>query len=100
MPHENTPVRINVFLKRLGMRLRSLRGEASLREFAPKVGLDARALNRIERGEHNVTLETLATICQRLKCTAGSLLDEGMDSPAPTNPSVKKKTASHVKKPS
>ncbi len=91
---------MNVFLQRLGERLRGLRGEASLREFAPKLGLDARALNRIERGEHNVTLETLLTICQKLGCTAGHLLDETSKGPSPKVAKAKKKTAPRLKKPS
>lgn len=68
---------MGAFSKRLGDRLRLLRGEATLREFAPTLGLDAQGLHRIERGEQNVTLETLETICQRLKCKAGDLIDAG-----------------------
>lgn len=88
------------FAERLGARLRALRGEATLREFAPSVGLDARALHRIESGMQNVTLETLAIICQRLNCSAGALLDEPAGDTAPKKAKAKKKTASLVKKPS
>lgn len=92
---------INAFSKRLSERLRSMRGEATFREFAPKLGLDARSLHRIESGEHNVTLSTLATICEKLNCTAGELLDEGkpLSKPAKKTP-PKKKTAPSRKKPS
>jgi len=91
---------MNDFTKRLGERLRSLRGDATLREFAPKLGLDARGLHRIESGEQNVTLETLLTICQRLKCKAGDLIDESSDGPALKTTAAKKKTAPVRKKPS
>ncbi len=92
---------MNDFSKRLGERLRSLRGEATLREFAPKLGLDARALHRIESGEQNITLETLATICERLNCRAGDLIDAAVSNPAGRNKlAAKKKTAPSRKKPS
>lgn len=66
---------MNDFTKRLGRRLRTLRGDATLREFAPRLGLQLKALHRIETGAQNVTLETLFTICLRLQCDAGELLD-------------------------
>ena len=91
---------MSAFSKRLGERLRLLRGEATLREFAPTLGLDAQSLHRIESGKQNVTLDTLDTICQRLKCKAGDLIDEPSDGPATKKGPAKKKTASLVKKPS
>jgi len=91
---------MNDFTKRLGERLRSLRGEATLREFAPQLGLGAKALHRIESGGQNITLETLATICEHLQCSAGDLLDESKDVPKPAISPRKKKTAPVQKRPS
>jgi transcriptional regulator with XRE-family HTH domain len=85
------------FRQRLGENLKLIRGEATLRDFAPKVGLDARSLHRIENGEQNVTLDTLSKIAEGLNFTAGDLLDE--KSPPLRGNSSKKKTASK-KKPS
>lgn len=88
------------FSKRLGERLRALRGEATLRAFAPTIGLDAQSLHRIERGEQNVTLDTLSTICERLGCQAGDLIDEPPPKSHSKKRTARKKTAPSRKKPS
>ncbi len=55
--------------------MRARRGALTQKAFARKVGVDQASVNRIELGEQNVTIDTLQTICDRLKCTAGDLLD-------------------------
>jgi len=62
--------------KRLGKRLRALRGEASLRDFARKLGVDAGSLNRMEHAKQNVTIKTLGKFCVRLKCDIGDLFSD------------------------
>jgi putative transcriptional regulator len=54
--------------KRLGSRLRELRGDIPQVRFAQKLGISKSSLNRIEMGEQNVTLDTLEILCERLKC--------------------------------
>ena len=54
--------------------LRKERGEQSQVAFARKIGISKSSLNRIEIGEQNVTLETLDTICARLRCGIHDLL--------------------------
>ena len=44
--------------------------------FARRVGLHQSSVNRIEQGVQNVTIDTLQVLCDRLRCTAGELLDE------------------------
>lgn len=102
MPQNSTRAKSlsNAFAERLGERLRALRGDATLRAFAPTVGLDARALHRIERGEQNVTLATLAAVCEALGCRAGDLIDEKTALSARKKSSAKKKTAPPKRKPS
>ena len=58
---------------RLGKKLQELRGEESQLHFSRKIGISKSSLNRIELGEQNVTLETLETLCRRLKCDVGDL---------------------------
>jgi len=52
--------------KRLGRRLRELRGEKSLESFAKTIGISKSSLSRIERGEQNVLIGTLDLICEHL----------------------------------
>jgi DNA-binding Xre family transcriptional regulator len=62
--------------KRLGKRLRELRGTESQLQFSKKLGISNASLNRIELGEQNVSLRTLDTLCKRLKCDVGDLFAE------------------------
>jgi DNA-binding Xre family transcriptional regulator len=62
--------------KRLSKRLKSLRGEQTLRGFARKLGIHAGSLNRLEQGQQNVTVKTLQKLCDRLKCDIGDLFKE------------------------
>lgn len=54
--------------KRLARRLRYLRGDTNLRDFAKRLGISHVSLLRIERGEQNVALSTLGKLCRRLHC--------------------------------
>lgn len=58
---------------RLAKRLRELRGDASQLQFSKKLGISNSSLNRIEMGEQNVALDTLDTLCARLKCDVADL---------------------------
>jgi transcriptional regulator with XRE-family HTH domain len=69
------------FAKVLARNLRARRGESSLRDFAPQMGLSKSELQRIEAGEQNPSLSTLELICRKLKCTIGELFDEKGGSP-------------------
>ena len=59
--------------KRLGKRLRELRGKESQLQFSKKLGVSKSSLNRMELGEQNVSLSTLDTLCKKLKCDVGDL---------------------------
>jgi transcriptional regulator with XRE-family HTH domain len=61
--------------KRLSKKLKTLQGEMTQREFAKKLGITAASLNRLEQGTQNITLATLQTICDRLKCDIAYLFD-------------------------
>ncbi len=58
---------------RLAKRLRDLRGENSQLQFSKRLGVSHTTLNRIERSDQNVTLDTLQLLCERLKCDIGDL---------------------------
>lgn len=58
---------------RLARKLRSMRGEASLRDYAREMGISRSTLHRLELGEQNVTLEILGLLCKKLKCDIGDL---------------------------
>ena len=62
---------------RLARKLREVRGAASQLQFARKLGVSKSSLNRMEMGKQNVTLETLETLCRRLKCDVGDLFEVG-----------------------
>lgn len=64
---------MNSLANRLGNRLRELRGEESQLQFAKRLGISKSSLNRMEIGEQNVSLNTLETLCKRLKCDVGDL---------------------------
>lgn len=59
--------------KRLSRKLRALRGDMTQRDFARKLGISYGSLNRIEQGTQNVTLDTIQTLCDHLKCDIGDL---------------------------
>lgn len=59
--------------KRLGNRLKELRGDESQLQFCKKLGISKSSLNRMEEGIQNVSLKTLDTLCRRLKCDVGDL---------------------------
>jgi transcriptional regulator with XRE-family HTH domain len=61
----------------LARNVRRLRGDASLtlEAAAHAVGIHTRHLQKIESGEVNVTLRTLARIADVLKLSAASLLE-------------------------
>jgi len=62
--------------KKLASKLRKLRGNTSLIEFSQKLGISKSSLHRMEMGQQNVTLETLETLCRRLKCQVADLFDD------------------------
>ncbi len=53
--------------KRLAKKIKQLRGDMPLREFARKLGIAKSTLHRIEM-EENVGLDTLEHMCKKLKC--------------------------------
>jgi DNA-binding Xre family transcriptional regulator len=59
--------------KRLARTLRRLRGDATQRDFAQKLGIDHGSLNRIEQAKQNVTIKTLNKLCERLRCSIEDL---------------------------
>ena len=69
------PERVD-FRKNLARRLQELRGDMTQRAFAERIGISQPHLNRIEQAKENVTLRTLQTITDRLKCSIGWLLDD------------------------
>jgi len=62
--------------KRLGRRLRELRGDEPLESFAKELGISKSSLSRIERGEQNVLIGTLDLICERLGVDIGDLFSQ------------------------
>lgn len=64
----------------VGSRIRALREESGigLRQFAAEHGFNPNVLSRIERGNHNMTMETLFRIARALDMTPADLL-AGLD---------------------
>lgn len=62
----------------LGAAIRAEReGQGNSQEvFASKAGIDRSYYGAIERGEFNITIDTLLTIAQGLGITAGRLLEQ------------------------
>jgi len=58
---------------RLAKQLRALRGDLPQLKFSKKLGISNASLNRMEISRQNVTLDTLETLCARLKCDVGDL---------------------------
>lgn len=61
---------------RLAKRIRALRGDIPQMHFCKKLGISNTSLHRIETAQQNVTLDTLETLCERLKCNVGELFAE------------------------
>jgi DNA-binding XRE family transcriptional regulator len=62
---------------RLGQKIRKLRDEKgwSQEEFADKCGIGRAHMSLIERGQQNLTLATLHTICKVLGASMSGILD-------------------------
>jgi transcriptional regulator with XRE-family HTH domain len=60
----------------IGERVRDLRVKlrVSLRQFAAQNDFNPNVISRIERGDHNMTLETLLRLSRALKTTPAELL--------------------------
>ncbi len=56
--------------------IRTRRGDRSQRSFARTLGVSKTTLLRIEMADQNVTIDTLETICRRLRCSVADLLDD------------------------
>ena len=54
--------------QQLAQFLRSRRGEQTLAQFARKTGLSDSTLQRLEIGEQNITIDSLESLMNRLKC--------------------------------
>ena len=53
----------------IGLRIKELRltkANMSQNDFAKKIGIDRTYLSRIESGRHNITIDTIITICDAL----------------------------------
>jgi DNA-binding Xre family transcriptional regulator len=61
--------------QRLAKKLIAFRGEKSRRQYAKEIGLSHTTLNRLEDGTQNVTLNTLAMLCEKLQCDIADLFD-------------------------
>jgi len=51
----------------LGHYLRNARGEMTFAQFARKTGISNSSLQRLERGDQNLTLSSLETLLRKLK---------------------------------
>lgn len=60
----------------LAIFVRKKRGDLSVREYSKKIGLSKNTIFRIESEDHNVTISTLAHLCQVYRCSMGSLFNE------------------------
>ncbi len=67
---------VNRFRKNLAANLRALRANQTQVVFARRIGVGQSTLNRLEQGMQNITIDTLETICDRLNCTTGDLLEK------------------------
>ena len=61
---------------KLARHLKRLRGEQTQRAFARKLGISQTTLNHLEQAKDNVTLKTVQIVCNRLKCSIGSLFED------------------------
>jgi len=62
--------------KNLAKKIKALRGKSTQRDFADKIGISHATVNRMEQETENITIDTIQTICKKLKCKAGDLLDD------------------------
>jgi len=53
--------------EQLGNYLRNARGDMTFAQFARKTGISNSSLQRLERGEQNLTLSSLETLLHKLK---------------------------------
>ncbi|MFC2950815.1 helix-turn-helix domain-containing protein [Marinicaulis aureus] len=60
----------------LARNLRARRGKKTQAAFGQRVGVHQSTIYRIEQGTQNVTIDTLQTLCNRLRCPASDLLDD------------------------
>lgn len=63
--------------KRLARAVRELRGQMSHCEFGHRVGLSHSTIGLIERGEQNVTVDTLEQLCRTFKLDIEDLIGSG-----------------------
>ena len=56
--------------------LRKVRGDKTYRGFAPKLGISASSLQRLEQAEQNVTLRTVQQITRRLGVSINDILSD------------------------
>lgn len=61
-------------IKQVGKRIRRLRGEQTLVQFANRIGVSKSTLQRIELGEQNLTVTTLEQIAVNLKIDIRDLM--------------------------
>lgn len=61
---------------RLATRLRTLRGDETLVDFARRLGISKSSLARMEMGDQNVSLKSLDRLCARLKCDVADLFSD------------------------
>ncbi len=66
--------------KRLARGVARIRGGQSQNEFARRVGVSGPTINRIENEAQNVSLETLETLCIRLRCDIRDLFPDESES--------------------
>jgi DNA-binding Xre family transcriptional regulator len=59
--------------KHLGKFLREKRGDLTLAQFSRKLGISDSTLQRLEVGEQNITIDSLETIIDRLKCSISDI---------------------------
>ncbi len=63
------------YLLRLGLNIRMRRHILDLtqRELAAKIGCSARTLSLMERGQRDISVETLMRLCRALSCSTKDL---------------------------
>jgi transcriptional regulator with XRE-family HTH domain len=62
--------------QQLGHYLRATRGEMTFAQFARKTGISNSSLQRLERGEQNLTLSSLETLLKKLKVRLSDVFPE------------------------
>jgi len=64
---------------RLARGIVRIRGEESQNAFSRRAGVSGPTINRIENQAQNVSLDTLGTLCIRLKCDIRDLFPPDVD---------------------